>query len=73
VNAGTTRPRVMVRGLPGWTTGCAGPGDAGCDAEVYERSEVPLEGRGAGIGLNLATVRYFIETRSLHHTGGGQA
>jgi 2,6-dihydroxypyridine 3-monooxygenase len=28
---------------------------------VYERSEVPLEGRGAGIVLNPATVRYFTE------------
>ncbi|MDQ3924011.1 MAG: FAD binding domain-containing protein [Actinomycetota bacterium] len=35
--------------------------DAGCDVEVYERSEIPLEGRGAGIVLNPATVRYFTE------------
>jgi 2,6-dihydroxypyridine 3-monooxygenase len=35
--------------------------DAGYDVEVYERSETPLEGRGAGIVLNPATVRYFIE------------
>ena len=35
--------------------------DAGCDVELYERSEVPLEGRGAGIVLNPATVRYFTE------------
>jgi len=35
--------------------------DAGYDVEVYERSEIPLEGRGAGIVLNPATVRYFTE------------
>src|SRR5919112_281487 len=35
--------------------------DAGCNVEVYERSEIPLEGRGAGIVLNPATVRYFTE------------
>jgi 2,6-dihydroxypyridine 3-monooxygenase len=35
--------------------------DAGCAVEVYERSEVPLEGQGAGIVLNPATVHYFTE------------
>jgi 2,6-dihydroxypyridine 3-monooxygenase len=35
--------------------------DAGCDVEVYERSGHPLEGQGAGIALNPATVRYFTE------------
>src|ERR671939_277417 len=39
--------------------------DAGCDVEVYERSEAPLEGRGAGIVLNPATVRYFTENDAL--------
>lgn len=33
--------------------------DVGCDVEVYERSPVPLEGRGAGIVLHPVTTRYF--------------
>jgi 2,6-dihydroxypyridine 3-monooxygenase len=33
--------------------------DIGCDVTVYERSREPLEGRGAGIVLHPATVRYF--------------
>lgn len=37
--------------------------DAGCDVVVYERSRVPLEGRGAGIVLHPATVRYLVERR----------
>jgi 2,6-dihydroxypyridine 3-monooxygenase len=32
--------------------------DAGCDVEVFERSALPLQARGAGIVLNPATVRY---------------
>jgi 2,6-dihydroxypyridine 3-monooxygenase len=35
--------------------------DAGCEVEVYERSDVLLAGQGAGIVLNPATVRYFTE------------
>jgi 2,6-dihydroxypyridine 3-monooxygenase len=34
--------------------------DAGCSVEVYERSRTPLEGLGAGIVLNPATVRYLV-------------
>jgi 2,6-dihydroxypyridine 3-monooxygenase len=33
--------------------------DAGCDVQVFERSPVPLEGRGAGIVLHPVTTRYF--------------
>lgn len=33
--------------------------DVGCDVHVYERSPVPLEGRGAGIVLHPVTTRYF--------------
>jgi 2,6-dihydroxypyridine 3-monooxygenase len=33
--------------------------DIGCDVTVCERSRTPLEGRGAGIVLHPATVRYF--------------
>jgi 2,6-dihydroxypyridine 3-monooxygenase len=35
--------------------------DAGCDVQVFERSPVPLEGRGAGIVLHPVTTRYFEE------------
>lgn len=51
----------MVGGSLGGLTAALVLRDAGCDVEVYERSEVPLEGRGAGIVLNPATVRYFTE------------
>jgi 2,6-dihydroxypyridine 3-monooxygenase len=33
--------------------------DVGCDVQVFERSPVPLEGRGAGIVLHPVTTRYF--------------
>jgi 2,6-dihydroxypyridine 3-monooxygenase len=39
--------------------------DAGYDVEVYERSPSPLMGLGAGIVLNPATVRYFLEKANL--------
>ncbi|HLW58926.1 MAG TPA: FAD-dependent monooxygenase [bacterium] len=39
--------------------------DAGCDVEVYERSRSPLEGRGAGIVLHPAVLRYFTRHRVL--------
>lgn len=32
----------------------------GCDVEVFERTPVPLEDRGAGIVLNPATIQYFV-------------
>jgi 2,6-dihydroxypyridine 3-monooxygenase len=35
--------------------------DVGCDVRVFERSPVPLEGRGAGIVLHPVTTRYFEE------------
>ncbi len=62
MGAGTSRPRVVVMGGSlGGLTAALVLRDAGCDVEVYERSEIPLEGRGAGIVLNPATVRYFTE------------
>jgi 2,6-dihydroxypyridine 3-monooxygenase len=62
VGAVTTRPRVVVMGGSlGGLTAALVLRDAGYDVEVYERSETPLEGRGAGIVLNPATVRYFTE------------
>lgn len=57
-------PRVIVMG--GSLGGLAAAlwlRDAGCDLQVYERSRPPLEGRGAGIVLHPATVRYFIHCR----------
>jgi 2,6-dihydroxypyridine 3-monooxygenase len=53
-------PRVVVMGgsLGGLTAGLV-VRDAGCDVMVLERSRTPLEGRGAGIVLHPATVRYF--------------
>jgi len=35
--------------------------DAGCDVDVYERSEAPLKDRGAGIVLHPATIRYLVD------------
>jgi 2,6-dihydroxypyridine 3-monooxygenase len=39
--------------------------ELGCEVDVFERSPVLLEDRGAGILLNPATVRYFVERRVL--------
>lgn len=38
--------------------------DAGCEVDVFERSGTPLEGRGVGIVLHPATVRY-IQSRAI--------
>lgn len=59
-------PRVLIAGgsLGGLTTALT-LRDAGCDVEVYERSRSPLEGRGAGIVLHPATIRYFIESDAM--------
>jgi len=57
---GPERPRVVVAGGSlGGLTAALYLRDAGCDVVVYERSHSPLEGRGAGIVLHPATVRYF--------------
>ncbi|MDQ3947313.1 MAG: FAD binding domain-containing protein [Actinomycetota bacterium] len=55
-------PRVIVVGgsLGGLTAGLV-LRDAGCDVHVYERSRSALEGRGAGIAVLDATLRYFVE------------
>ncbi|MGY1602927.1 FAD binding domain-containing protein [Geodermatophilus sp. SYSU D00815] len=62
-------PQVAVLGgsMIGLTAGLV-LRDLGCDVDVYERSRVPLEGRGVGIVLHPATVRYFLEHRLLDLT-----
>ncbi len=37
----------------------------GCDVRVYERSRTPLEGRGVGIVLHPATIRYVTQNKVL--------
>lgn len=49
---------AVVGGSLGGLTAAALLRDAGHDVTVYERSPVPLEQRGAGIGLLEATYRY---------------
>jgi 2,6-dihydroxypyridine 3-monooxygenase len=52
---------VIVGGsIGGLTTGLL-LRDLGCDVDIFERSPAPLEGRGAGIVLHPATVRYLTE------------
>ena len=52
---------VVVGGSLGGLNAALWLREAGWDAEVLERSASPLEGRGAGIVLHPATVRYLIE------------
>jgi 2,6-dihydroxypyridine 3-monooxygenase len=56
------RPRVAVVGgsLGGLITGLQ-LRDVGCEVDIFERSPVHLEGRGAGIVLHPVTTRYFEE------------
>jgi 2,6-dihydroxypyridine 3-monooxygenase len=49
---------VVVGGSLGGLNAALWLRDAGCDVEVFERARAPLEGRGAGIALNPATIRY---------------
>jgi 2,6-dihydroxypyridine 3-monooxygenase len=49
---------VVVGGSLGGLNAALWLRDAGCDVDVFERAAAPLEGRGAGIALNPATVRY---------------
>jgi 2,6-dihydroxypyridine 3-monooxygenase len=56
------RPRVLVAGGSlGGLTAAHVLGDLGCDVTVLERSPEPLTGRGAGIVLHPATVRWWRE------------
>jgi 2,6-dihydroxypyridine 3-monooxygenase len=56
---------IVMGGSLGGLTAALFLRDAGCDVTVLERSRTPLTGRGAGIGLNPATVRYFTLRESL--------
>lgn len=57
-------PRVIVAGGSlGGLNAALWLRDVGCEVEVFERSRSPLEGRGAGIVLHPATVRYVTEHR----------
>ena len=63
---GDAAPRVLIAGGSlGGLTAALTLRDAGCDVQVYERSRAPLEGRGAGIVLHPATIRYFIESGAM--------
>jgi 2,6-dihydroxypyridine 3-monooxygenase len=59
-------PKVAVLGgsMIGLTAGLV-LRDLGCEVDVYERSRVPLEGRGVGIVLHPVTVRYLLDNRLL--------
>lgn len=56
------RPQVVVAGGSlGGLNAAFWLREVGCEVTVYERSRVLLEGRGAGIVLHPATVRYWVE------------
>ena len=56
---------VVIGGSLGGLSAALWLRDVGCDVEVFERTPVPLEDRGAGIVLNPATIRYFVDRRAL--------
>ena len=63
---GDVAPRVLIAGGSlGGLTAALTLRDVGCDVEVYERSRAPLEGRGAGIVLHPASIRYFVESGAM--------
>jgi 2,6-dihydroxypyridine 3-monooxygenase len=63
---GDVAPRVLIAGGSlGGLTAALTLRDEGCDVDVYERSRVPLEGRGAGIVLHPASIRYFVESGAM--------
>ena len=55
---------VVMGGSLGGLTAALFLRDAGCRVKVFERSRTPLAGRGAGIVLNPATVRYFTSRKT---------
>lgn len=58
---GDGRRAAVVGGSLGGLTVANLLRDHGWDVTVYERSSVPLDGRGAGIVVHDATVRYLVE------------
>jgi len=56
---------VIVGGSLGGLSAALWLRDAGYDVDVYERSRAALEGRGAGIVLNPATIRWLVEKEGL--------
>jgi 2,6-dihydroxypyridine 3-monooxygenase len=58
---GDGRRAVVIGGSLGGLNAALWLRDAGWEVEVLERSVSPLEGRGAGIVLHPATVRYLVE------------
>ncbi|MEL6893200.1 MAG: FAD-dependent monooxygenase, partial [Actinomycetota bacterium] len=56
---------VVVGGSLGGLTVANLLRDAGWEVSVHERSPRPLDGRGAGIVVHEATVRYLLERRDL--------
>ena len=59
-------PRVgVVGGSIGGLTAALVLRDLGCEVDVFERSGIALQARGAGIGLHPVTTRYFDESREL--------
>ena len=59
---GGSRPRVVIAGGSlGGLSAALWLRSVGCEVAVYERSRAPLEGRGVGIVLHPATLRYLME------------
>ncbi len=58
---GEGRRAAVVGGSLGGLTAANLLRDHGWDVTVYERSPVPLDGRGAGIVVHPSTVRYLVE------------
>ncbi len=57
---------VVMGGSLGGLNAAIALRDCGLDVEVYERSRVPLEGKGAGIVLHPATVQFIDGVRTTH-------
>jgi 2,6-dihydroxypyridine 3-monooxygenase len=56
---------AVMGGSLGGVTAALVLADRGCDVQVFERSHTPLEGRGAGIVLHPATIRYLVDKHAL--------
>ena len=63
----------MVGGSIGGLTAALLLRDAGWDVDVFERSATVLEGRGGGIVLHPATIRYLVERAGAAHAELGVA